>query len=180
VLEAVEHMGTAGLLGHKDIVLSTVGEPRAFERLLRCRVKPALALSLHSTDPERRARLLPRAPRVHPRELLERACDYARRVGHPLQLQWTLIAGVNDGDDELERLVEWLPRRWAMVNFIPYNPQPGASLSPPSRDRVHAMTRALHRHGVVAKRREPVGLEVEAACGQLRARATAPVTGTRR
>jgi len=64
VLEAIELLGTEGGIGHKNLVFSTVGDPRVFERLPQQRVKPALALSLHTTDAELRARLLPRAPRI--------------------------------------------------------------------------------------------------------------------
>ena len=64
VLEAIELLGTQGDIGHKNLVFSTVGDRRVFERLPRRSVKPALALSLHSTIADRRAKLLPRAPRM--------------------------------------------------------------------------------------------------------------------
>ncbi len=59
VLEAINLLGTAGGFGHKNLVFSTVGDPRVFERLPQQHVVPALALSLHTTDGELRARLLP-------------------------------------------------------------------------------------------------------------------------
>ncbi|OES64564.1 rRNA methyltransferase, partial [Pseudomonas aeruginosa] len=71
VLEAIDLLGTDGGIGHKNLVLSTVGDPRVFERLPGQRVKPALALSLHSTDAELRRRLLPKAPPLSPEELVE-------------------------------------------------------------------------------------------------------------
>src|SRR5690606_33379803 len=64
VLEAIELLGTEAGIAHKNLVFSTVGDPRAFERLLAARVKPALALSLHTTKPLLRAELLPRAPHL--------------------------------------------------------------------------------------------------------------------
>ena len=91
VLEAIDLLGTAGGIGHKNLVFSTVGDERVFERLPLGRVKPALALSLHSTQAERRARLLPRAPRIAPDELVRRSEAYARATGYPLQVQWTLL-----------------------------------------------------------------------------------------
>ena len=78
VLDALELLGTEGGLDSKNLVFSTVGDRRAFERLPLGRVKPALALSLHTTDPELRGRLLPRAPRIEPVELVELAERYAR------------------------------------------------------------------------------------------------------
>jgi 23S rRNA (adenine2503-C2)-methyltransferase len=173
VLEAIELLGTAGGLNHKNLVFSTVGDRRAFERLPLGAVKPALALSLHTTKAALRERLLPRAPRIAPEELVELAERYARATTYPTQYQWTLLEGVNDGDDEIERLAELLAGKYAVVNFIPYNAVPGADFRRPSWERAAAMARALHRRGVLAKLRRSAGQDVEGGCGQLRSRATA-------
>ena len=87
VLDAIELMGTAGGIGHKNLVFSTVGDARVFERLPRGTVKPALALSLHSTQADKRARLLPHAPRIAPAALVAKAKAYARTTDYPLQVQ---------------------------------------------------------------------------------------------
>src|SRR6185369_4520035 len=100
VLEALSALGAEGGLAHKLLVFSTVGDRKVLDRLLENPVRPALALSLHTTDAELRARLLPRAPRVPPEELVELAEAYARRTTWPVQYQWTLIEDVNDGDAE--------------------------------------------------------------------------------
>ncbi len=105
VMDAIEALGHKGGIGHKNLVFSTVGDARVFERLPQGPVKPALALSLHSTNAQRRAQLLPRAPRIAPAELVERGEHYARATGYPIQYQWTLLAGINDGDDELDGIV---------------------------------------------------------------------------
>ena len=97
---AHDDLGTGGAVGHKDIVVSTVGDERLFARLhAQQRVRPALALSLHTTDAALRHRLLPRAPRIAPADLVEAGDGYARASGYPVQLQWTLMDGVNDGDE---------------------------------------------------------------------------------
>ena len=174
VLEAIEWLGTAGGIGHKELVFSTVGDERVFERLPQGRVKPALALSLHSTKAALRAELLPRAPRWEPAELAARAEAYARATGHPIQYQWTLIAGVNDGDDEIEGLARLLAGRRALVNFIPYNAVDGLPWQRPSWQRAATMARTLHRLGVLAKLRHSVAQDVDGGCGQLRARVGTP------
>lgn len=176
VLDALDLLGTEGGLDSKNLVFSTVGDRRAFERLPLGRVKPALALSLHTTDAELRARLLPRAPRIEPGELVELAERYARATGYPIQYQWTLLEGVNDGDDEIERVAALLAGKYAVLNFIPFNAVDGAvyggvELRRPSRERAEAIALALHRRGVLAKLRRSAGQDVEAGCGQLRARA---------
>jgi 23S rRNA (adenine2503-C2)-methyltransferase len=170
VLEAIELLGTEGGLAHKQLVFSTVGDARAFERLPQGRVKPALALSLHSLDAERRVALLPRAPRWVPADLLAEALDYARATGYPLQVQWTLLAGVNDGDDELEALVPLLRGQPAILNMIPYNAVEGLEHRRPEPARVEAIFRRLNRAGVLTRMRQSAGQDVDAGCGQLRAR----------
>jgi 23S rRNA (adenine2503-C2)-methyltransferase len=170
VLEAIDVLGTAGGIGHKELVFSTVGDRRVFERLPQGRVKPALALSLHSTNAELRAQLLPNAPRIEPAELVELADAYCRATGHPIQYQWTLIEGVNDTDEELEGIVRLLAGKYAIMNFIPYNPIDVANFRRPSTDRAAAMTLYLYRHGILTKMRQSAGQDVAGACGQLRAR----------
>jgi 23S rRNA (adenine2503-C2)-methyltransferase len=171
VLEAIELLGTAGGIGHKNLVFSTVGDPRVFERLPLGAVKPALALSLHSTDAARRAELLPRAPRMAPDELVELGEAYARRTGYPIQYQWTLIEGLNDGADELDGIVRLLKGRYALLNMIPYNSVDGLPFQRPSWERAAHIARQLHRRGVLTKLRHSAGQDVEGGCGQLRARA---------
>jgi 23S rRNA (adenine2503-C2)-methyltransferase len=174
VMEAIELLGTAGNIGHKSLVFSTVGDPRVFERLPQGRVKPALALSLHTTRPELRAQLLPRAPRISPEELVEAGEHYARATGYPIQYQWTLIEGVNDGDDEIEGIARLLAGRYAVMNLIPFNAVDGLDFQRPTWERAAAMARALHRRGVLTKLRHSAGQDVEGGCGQLRARAQRP------
>ena len=220
VLEAIQLLGTQGNIDHKNLVFSTVGDLRVFERLMeglthkpspqsspenalsptlsRLRereqtseaifnscgrgserekqssipaVKPALALSLHTTDATLRARLLPRAPQIAVEELVERAEVYARATGYPVQYQWTLLEGVNDSEAELERIAQLLSGKYAVMNFIPFNDVDGLAYRRPSSERIASMVQALKRHGILAKIRDSAGQEVEGACGQLRARA---------
>ncbi len=173
VMDAIQLLGTAGGIGHKQLVLSTVGDARLFERLMALGagdVKPALALSLHSTRPGLREQLLPRAPRITPAELAAAGEAYARASGYPIQYQWTLIDGVNDGDDEVEGIVQLLAGRYALMNLIPYNAVAELPYRRPPGERAAEMARALHRRGVLTKLRLSAGQDVEAGCGQLRAR----------
>ncbi len=170
VLEAIELLGTGGGIGHKNLVFSTVGDRRAFERLPQGQVKPALALSLHSSKAELRARLLPKAPRIDPEELMALADDYARATGYPLQVQWTLIDGVNDGPDEIDGIERLLKGRYALMNLIPYNDVADLPYRRPSWERAAEIARTLHRRGILTKLRQSAGQDVDGGCGQLRAR----------
>lgn len=171
VLEAIDLLGTSGAIGHKNLVFSTVGDLRVFERLPGGAVKPALALSLHTTDAALRERLLPRAPRIAPDDLVAMGDDYARRTGHPIQYQWTLLEGINDGPAEIDGLVRLLKGRYAVLNLIPYNAVDDLPFRRPGWDRARQMAQDLHRRGVLTKLRRSAGQDVEGGCGQLRARA---------
>jgi 23S rRNA (adenine2503-C2)-methyltransferase len=223
VMEAIDVLGIQGNIGHKNLVLSTVGDARVFERLMdglnpvrpdettshstrlskdasqvagyelvegtneegsvaahgstssprtaSFTVRPALALSLHSTNDALRAKLLPNAPRIPAEELVERCEAYARATHYPTQYQWTLIEGVNDSDAELERIVELLTGKYAIMNFIPFNDVDGLPYRRPSGERLARIVGTLKQRGIVTQLRDSAGQEVEGACGQLRARA---------
>jgi 23S rRNA (adenine2503-C2)-methyltransferase len=171
VLEAIELLGTQGNIGHKNLVLSTVGDLRVFERLSLEKVKPALALSLHSTDAILRAELLPHAPQIAIEELVDRGEIYARATSYPIQYQWTLLEGVNDSDDEVKGIARLLAGKYAVMNFIPFNVVDGLAYRRPSVERIDAMVKTLKQHDILAKVRDSAGQEIEGACGQLRARA---------
>ena len=170
VMEAIDLLGTAGGIGHKNLVFSTVGDRRVFERLPRGPVKPALALSLHTTDATLRAELLPKAPRIDPAELVALAEAYARETGYPIQYQWTLIEGLNDSEVELEAIVHLLKGKYAILNMIPYNSNEGLPYRRPSWERAKQIARSLHERGVLTKLRNSAGQDIEGGCGQLRAR----------
>jgi 23S rRNA (adenine2503-C2)-methyltransferase len=174
VMDAIELLGTAGGIGHKQLVFSTVGDARIFERLPLGRVKPALALSLHSTKAALRAELLPRAAPFEPEALVAAGEAYARATGYPIQYQWTLLEGINDGDDEVDGIARLLAGKYAMMNLIPYNSVDGLPFSRPSAERAAAMASALNQRGVLTKLRQSAGQDVDGGCGQLRARSAAP------
>lgn len=171
VLEAIELLGTYGDFNHKKLVFSTVGDPRAFERLPHLAVKPALALSLHTTKKALREHLLPKAPKIAPAEIVEFGESYARRVGYPIQYQWTLLKGVNDGQDEWEEIVRLLKGKYAMLNLIPFNSAEGDDYERPDVERITEIVHYLHRHGIFTTVRNSAGQDVDGGCGQLRARA---------
>lgn len=179
VLEAIDLLGTLGDIGHKNLVFSTVGDPRVFERLPHLRVKPALALSLHSSKADVREQLLPKAPRITPDELVELGETYARQVGYPIQYQWTLLEGINDSLEEAEGILRLLKGKYAVMNLIPYNSLEVDDYNRPSGERIVELVHYLHRNGVLTKVRNSAGQDVEGGCGQLRARAVERVN-TRR
>ncbi|MUT72586.1 RNA methyltransferase [Stutzerimonas frequens] len=171
VLEAIDLLGTEGGIGHKNLVFSTVGDLRVFERLPQQRVKPALALSLHSTDGALRQALLPRAPQIAPDELVELGETYARATGFPIQYQWTLLKGINDNQEEMDGILRLLKGKYAVMNLIPYNSLEDDAYQRPEGERIVQIVRYLHSRGVLTKVRNSAGQDIDGGCGQLRARA---------
>jgi 23S rRNA (adenine2503-C2)-methyltransferase len=172
VLEAIDLLGTDGGIGHKNLVFSTVGDKRVFERLPQQSVRPALALSLHTTRSDLRLQLLPKAPRIDPEELVELGEAYARQIGYPIQYQWTLLEGINDSQDELDGILRLLKGKYAVMNVIPYNSLEADDYQRPSGERIVEIVRYLHSRGVLTKVRNSAGQDIDGGCGQLRARAT--------
>ncbi|WP_101557902.1 RNA methyltransferase [Bordetella holmesii] len=179
VLEAIDLLGTEGDIGHKNIVFSTVGDRRVFDALPQQRIKPALALSLHTTKADLRQQLLPRAPKISPQELVDLGEHYARATGYPIQYQWTLLKGVNDGDDEFDAIVTLLKGKYGVLNVIPFNSLEGDDFQRPDGARTRHIVGYLHSRGVLTKVRNSAGQDVDAGCGQLRAgdRATSAPPG---
>ncbi len=172
VLEAINLLGTEGGIGHKNLVFSTVGDPRVFDRLPQQQVRPALALSLHTTNAELRRQLLPRAPHIDPEELVQLSEDYARRVDYPVQYQWTLLKGINDSQLEMDGIIRLLKGKYAIMNVIPYNSLPDDPFQRPESERIEQIRRYLHDNGVLTKIRNSAGQDIDGGCGQLRARAS--------
>ncbi|WP_192980781.1 RNA methyltransferase [Pseudomonas sp. EggHat1] len=179
VLEAIDLLGTEGGIGQRNLVFSTVGDPRVFERLPRQRVRPALALSLHTTDAELRQRLLPKAPRIDPEELVELGEAYARTIDYPIQYQWTLLKGINDSQEEMDNILRLFKGKFAVLNLIPYNSLEADDYQRPDGERIVEMVRYLHSRGVLTKVRNSAGQDVDGGCGQLRARAVDVVNTSR-
>jgi 23S rRNA (adenine2503-C2)-methyltransferase len=172
VLEAINLLGTEGGIGQRNLVFSTVGDPRVFERLPHQLIKPALALSLHTTDAQLRQALLPRAPRIDPEELVELGERYARHIDYPIQYQWTLLKGINDSVEEMDGILRLLKGKYAIMNLIPYNSLEEDEFQRPDGDRIVQIVRYLHSRGVLTKVRNSAGQDIDGGCGQLRARAT--------
>jgi 23S rRNA (adenine2503-C2)-methyltransferase len=179
VLEAIDLLGTEGGIGHRNLVFSTVGDPRVFERLPKQRVRPALALSLHTTNAELRQRLLPRAPRIDPEQLMELGEAYARSIDYPIQYQWTLLKGVNDSQEEMDNILRLFKGKFAVLNLIPYNSLEADDYQRPDGERIVEMVRYLHSRGVLTKVRNSAGQDVDGGCGQLRARAVDVINTSR-
>jgi 23S rRNA (adenine2503-C2)-methyltransferase len=155
-------------LGEKRITLSTIGLPQRIRDLARAKVKCSLAVSLNATTDEARRRLMPSAGPIE--ETLEAAREFARRRRARATIEYVLIGGVNDSDDDARRLVELSRGGPFKINIIPFNEWKGCALSRPSEERLEEFIRILLPRAPAVTVRRSQGRDISAACGQLRAR----------
>jgi 23S rRNA (adenine2503-C2)-methyltransferase len=170
VLSACERLPAVGITPRRTAI-STVGWIPGIERLTREGPPVRLALSLHAADDALRSELMPVNDRYPLRDVLDacRAWSEARR--EPVFVEYLMLDGVNDRYEQAVALAAALePRRQFKVNLIPYNPT-DSDLRGSTRAAIDAFRAALEERGVRATVRLTRGREIDAACGQLAARA---------
>jgi 23S rRNA (adenine2503-C2)-methyltransferase len=154
-------------LGARRVTVSTSGLVPQMRALAEEGMAVGLAVSLHATTDELRDELVPVNQRWPLVELLQAAREFGLKTGRRVTLEYTLIAGVNDGAadaDRLARIARDLPSK---INLIPYNPVPGLPWKRPSEGAVTAFAERLYPHAPAVMVRQTLGGEIWAACGQL-------------
>jgi 23S rRNA (adenine2503-C2)-methyltransferase len=176
VLTAVDRIASnkLGALGCRQITVSTVGIIPGIDALTAANPGIHLAVSLHAPDDETRARLLPTGKRFNVADILAAAARYQAASGRPVTIQYCLLRGVNDSPSQARDLAALLAGRRMHVNLLRYNPT-GLSLRGVAYETADDATAEvfiaeIRARGVVAHFRRPRGRDIDAACGQLRAR----------
>ncbi len=155
----------------RRMTLSTAGHLPGLAALARWLRRPNLAVSLHAPDEARRSELMP-INRVYPLgELLAFLERYPLEPRRRITIEYLLLAGFNDSLADADLLAKRLRRIRAKINLIPFNPDPVLPkwMNSPAWEQVEAFRRRLEERGFAATIRRRRGLEVAAACGQLRA-----------
>ena len=165
-------------LRQRGITVSTVGLVRQIDRLSLEGLQVGLTISLHAPDDELRRRLIPTSTGTSIDDLVAAARRYIERCGRRVTFAYALLDHVNDEPEQARRLATRIRGIQAHVNLIPYNPTAGPDLRRPSIGRVRAFQRELQAAGVNATVRIERGVEIAAACGQLRTdvQRAAPIT----
>lgn len=169
-------MDPAGMaLSPRRITLSTSGIIPKIAELGQAALRPKLAISLNASTEEQRRALMPITRKYHLKDLLEACRAYPLRPWEKLTFEYVLLKGVNDSDADARRVVQLLARLNAKVNLIALNPGPGIPFETPDPTRV-ASFQAIISRSLPCFIRKPRGLDVYAACGQLKRMETAELT----
>ncbi|MFH1420296.1 MAG: 23S rRNA (adenine(2503)-C(2))-methyltransferase RlmN [Planctomycetota bacterium] len=157
-------------IGARKITISTVGLPKQIRRLADEGLQLNLALSLHAPAGALRRELIPWASKIPLGELGAACRYYFDTTGREVTIEYILLRGVNDKPTQAEELARFARQFRSNVNLIRYNPVPELPYDRPTAEEAHAFQQRLRTLGVNAHMRTSRGLDVEAACGQLRRR----------
>ena len=170
VRESLRRLIEVAGMSARSITVSTVGVVSGIRRLAAEPWPVYLAVSLHGADDETRSRLVPLNKRYSLEQVIEAAEGYFVAKGRRLSIEWALIDGANDSDDQARKLAAIVRRRRSHVNVIPLNPTPLSDDRPATRERTRRFMEVLEQEGANATLRDTRGADIDAACGQLRVR----------
>lgn len=164
-------------VGARKITVSTVGLPKMMQRLADEKMQITLALSLHAPTDELRRQIIPWAERVSIASLVE-ACNYFfKTTGREVTLEYILLGGLNDGEAHARQLADVARQIRSNVNLLQYNPVDGLPYARPSERAAGRFLSTLRNLGINAHLRRSRGLDIDAACGQLRRREAGRLDG---
>jgi 23S rRNA (adenine2503-C2)-methyltransferase len=151
----------------RRITLSTSGIVPKILELAREEIRPKLAISLNASYEDQRRALMPITRKYHLTDLIDACRSYPLRSWEKLTFEYVLLKGVNDTDADARRVVKLLANLNAKVNLIALNPGPGIPFETPDPARV-AVFQGILKRALPCFLRKPRGLDVYAACGQLK------------
>ncbi|MCT4660375.1 MAG: 23S rRNA (adenine(2503)-C(2))-methyltransferase RlmN [Tissierellales bacterium] len=155
-------------LGYRHITLSTCGlVPKIYE-LANLNIPITLSISLHSPFDDKRKEIMPIANKYSIDEIIKACKYYFNSTGRRITFEYTLIKGVNDGEREARAIGKLIKGLNAHVNLIPLNEIRESELETSTDGNVQNFKCILEKIGVNSTIRREMGLDINAACGQLR------------
>jgi 23S rRNA (adenine2503-C2)-methyltransferase len=155
--------------GARRITVSTSGIVPFIDKLSDEPYQVNLAVSIHAGNDKLRSSLVPINERWPIDELLAACRSYIAKTGRRVSFEYALMAGVNGSELDARQLAARLKGMLCHVNVIPYNPTPGANYRRPTPSEIQDFVDVLRAKGVPATVRYSRGVDIGAACGQLRA-----------
>ena len=155
-------------LSYRKITVSTSGVVPMIRRLAGEERPPSLAVSLNAADDETRDRIMPINREWNIKELLEACREYSRGDRRRITIEYVLLDGINDSDEDAGKLAMLLRGIPVKVNLISYNSNPGLPFQAPGRNRILRFQEILMGRGLSAFIRPSRGSDVAAASWQER------------
>jgi len=157
-------------IGARRITISTCGLIPGMKRLQEEGLQVELSISLHAADDKTRSRLMP-INKKYPLSVLISACrDYIKKTDRQITFEYIMFRGLNSSLQSAQNLSKILRGLNCKVNLIPANPVKECGLEPPNKLEALIFKDHLLKHGINVTVRRERGLDIEAACGQLRLR----------
>jgi len=156
----------------KKVTLSTCGLAPMIEQMAG-EMNVSLAISLNATTDAVRSKIMPINKTYPLARLMQSLRYYCSTTRRTVTVEYVLFKGLNDSDEDAERLMELLRGLPCMINLLMFNPFPNALFERPEESRVYSFRNLLLRQGFVAVVRNSRGKDIQAACGQLRAASAA-------
>lgn len=157
-------------ISQRNVTVSTCGLVPQMQELAKERLQITLALSLHASTDEKRRELMPIARQYTIEELMEACADYFEQTGRRITLEYSLVGGVNDSDEDAARLAALARPLCCHINLIPVNPIKERSYVQSERSRIAAFQNKLEKNKINVTIRREMGRDIDGACGQLRRR----------
>lgn len=170
VLEALRFLNAKNSfgIGARHITISTCGIIKGINRLSDETEQFTLAVSLHSANQKLRDEIMPRCKSQTLVQLKKALQDYVSKTGRRPSLEYTMIAGVNDRQKDLDELIAFTEGLLCHVNLIPLNDIPSSPFKPSSVKTYKHWIASLAQHGVETTVRNSRGSDIDGACGQLK------------
>ena len=155
-------------ISQRNITVSTCGLVERMRELADEKLAITLALSLHASSQETREELMPVARRYMLQDVLEACRYYFEKTGRRVTFEYSLVGGVNDREEDADRLSDLIGDMNCHVNLIPVNPVTERGYVQPDRRCVLAFQNKLEKKGINVTIRREMGRDINGACGQLR------------
>jgi 23S rRNA (adenine2503-C2)-methyltransferase len=168
---AIMNHGQGMNIGARHLTISTVGLVPQIRKLIKEPYQINLAVSLHAPDDESRSRTMPVNKRYPIARLIQACRDYVEATNRRIFFEYVLLDHENDTPEHARKLVELLRGLMCHVNLIPVNPTENGPYERPSDRRSSVFREILHGAGIPNTVRQEKGIDINAGCGQLRARA---------
>lgn len=157
-------------ISQRNLTVSTCGIVPNMKRLADEKLQITLALSLHGSNQEKRAGLMPIANRYHIDEVIDACAYYFEQTGRRITFEYSLVGGVNDTDEDAAELAALIGKLNCHINLIPVNPIKERDYIQSEKQQIQKFQNKLERNKINCTIRREMGRDIDGACGQLRRR----------